>query len=155
MLVVNDPQNSQVRADEKAAHEIKMANIATLEEIRDGLCEEISNELDSIMLQIQQLAIELCPKDSGALASSISLTGGAISSGSDFYEGSIYAGSPDIANKEGVATSEYALFVHDGHVLRNGDFYSGVPFLTDAIAAFENELEACVEKALRELGVGD
>jgi hypothetical protein len=150
-VVINDPQNSQVRADEKEAHEAKEANIRALEEIREGLEEEITNELDSIMQQVKDLAISLCPKDTGALASSISLESGAISSG-DFYGSQIYAGSEDIINPiSGKPTSEYAGLVHEGHALRDGSFYEGTPFLTDALSAFENELEECVSRALKEL----
>ncbi|MCJ7633163.1 hypothetical protein MUP77_12325 [Candidatus Bathyarchaeota archaeon] len=126
-----------------------------LEEIRDRLCEQITTELDSIFLQIQQLAIEICPKDTGALASSISLTGGAISAGNEFYQASISAGDPSIVNpKSGKGTDEYASLVHDGHTMRDGMFWSGVAFLEDAMAAFENELENCVTKGLAELTSG-
>ena len=119
-------------------HAQKHFVMAQLAQIRDELCEQITNELDSIMLQVQQLAIEYCPKDTGALASSISLSGGAISAGSNFYEASISAGDPNILNPiSGQPTALYALFVHDGHALPNGMFYEGVPFLADAMAAFE------------------
>jgi hypothetical protein len=139
---------------EKFAQEAEVKR--QLEEIRDGLCEEITNEIDAIMEKVKQTAIMMCPKVTNALASSISLTGGAISAGSMFYEASISAGDESIVNPiSGKPTSEYAELVESGHVMRDGMFWSGIPFLEDAMMAFEDELSACVEKGLKELGVGD
>lgn len=122
-----------------------------LEEIRDNLEDEVRAELDSIMEKVKDMAIEMCPKETGALASSISLESGAIQSG-DFYGSSIYAGSEDIINPiTGKATSEYALFVHDGHAMPNGGFYEGVPFLDEAMQFYEAELELAVSRALAQL----
>lgn len=150
-IVINDAQNAQVRADERAAHEVKMWNADKLRELRDKICKEITDELDLIMEQVKQTAIELCPKDTGALASSISLEGGAISEGNDFYYASIYAGSPDIVNpKTGKGTDEYALYVEEGHMIGN-TFWEGSHFLEQAMMMFEGELEAAVSRALAEL----
>lgn len=151
-VVVNDAQNAQVRADEEEAHRVKMLLISQLEEIRDGIEDELSAELSKIMLAVQQLAIEMCPKDTGALASSITLdNSGAVQAG-DFYGNTISAGSENIVNPvSGKPTAEYALFVHDGHAMPNGMFYEGVPFLTEAMLMFESELESAVDKAMKEL----
>ena len=128
-----------------------------LGKISDNLEGAVAQELQEIMLQVQQLAVELCPKETGALASSISLEGGAISaSNGDFFDCSIYAGSEDVVNPiSGKPTSEYAMLVHDGHMMRDGDFWEGVPFLEEAMMTFEPELEACVNKALASLTSGD
>lgn len=134
-------------------HRQKHEAMAQLAEIRDGLEPSIREELHQIMLRVQQMAIELCPKDTGALAGSINLEFGAISAG-DFADYQIYAGRDDIVNpKTGVPTSEYARLVHDGHLLRNGEFYEGVPFLDIAMMTFEQELEDAVNRAMSELGV--
>ena len=145
------------KQDEAEAHAVKMQIINDLENIRDGIEDALSAELAKIMLQVQQLAIEMCPKDTGSLASSISLEGGSLekSAGPDFYEQSIFAGSEGVVNpKTGVPTSTYALMVHDGHSMPDGGFYEGVPFLSDALAAFEGELESAVQKALVQLTEG-
>jgi hypothetical protein len=129
-----------------------------LADIRDNIAYEVALELDVIWQEIKEMAIALCPKETGALASSITLENqggtGAISvQGGDFYQSSIFAGSEDIVNPiSGKTTAEYALFVHDGHAMPNGGFYEGVPFLADAVAAYENELESCVDKAMTENG---
>jgi hypothetical protein len=108
------------------------------------------------MQSIKALAIELCPKETGALASSISLEGGAISSGNDFFEAQIFAGSEDIVNPiSGKPTSEYADLIESGHLMRDNTFWEGCPFLEDAMMAFESEIEACVTKALSQLLSGD
>jgi len=128
-----------------------------LARINDGLEGAVAQELQEIMLQVQQLAVELCPKETGALASSISLEGGAISaSNGDFYECNIYAGSPDIVNPiSGKPTSDYAMLVHDGHLMKNNVFWDGEPFLEEAMMAFEPELETAVNKALASLTSGN
>jgi len=129
----------------------------SLQEIRDNIEQQIALELDIIWEQIRDLAIEICPKETGALASSIEIEneGGSGSigvsgiSGGEFYSSSIYAGNESVVNPvTGKTTAEYALFVHDGHAMPNGMFYEGVPFLADAVAAFQAELDACVDKAM-------
>ena len=126
-----------------------------LERLTDNLEGAVSAELMEIMEMVKDLAVELCPKETGALASSISLESGSISSG-DFFNASIYAGSPDIINPiSGKPTSEYAQLVHDGHALRNGTFFEGEPFLEDALMAYEGDIEEAVTKALSQLLSGD
>jgi hypothetical protein len=132
----------------------------SLQEIRDNIERQIALELDIIWEQIRDLAIEMCPKETGALASSIEIENeggsGAIGvsgiSGGLFYNSSIYAGNFATSNARGEPTALYALFVHDGHALPNGGFHEGVAFLTDAVAAFQDELDACVDRAMSENG---
>jgi len=128
-------------------HAQKHFVMAQLSEIRDGIEDELKAELDAIGQKILAMAIELCPKDTGALASSISLESGTIQAG-DFAGFSIYAGNDDIINpKTGKPTSEYAGLVHDGH-----ENYEGVPFLVEALMMYEDELSSAVDRALKELG---
>jgi hypothetical protein len=125
-----------------------------LDDFPEELQEQIKEELEEIAQEILQAAIDYCPKDTGALASSISLddSAGAIQAG-DFYGFNLSAGSPDIINpKTGKSTDTYALFVEDGHFMPNGDFYEGVPFLEMAIEQYEAELDAIMDRALSELG---
>lgn len=132
----------------------------SLQEIRDNIAHEVAMELDIIWEEIRDLAIEMCPKETGALASSIEIENmggsGAIGvsgiSGGEFYNSSIYAGNFATSNARGEPTALYALFVHDGHSTPNGGFYEGVPFLVDAIAAYQDELDACVDRAMSENG---
>ena len=131
-----------------------------LNDIIDDFPDAVATELQAIMEKVQETAIDLCPKDTGALASSINLEGGSISASrqGDFYEANIYAGSPDIINpKTGKPTSDYALLVHDGHMMRDGSMYEGVPFLVEALMLYEEELEEAVNRALQETlrGSGD
>jgi hypothetical protein len=141
----------------------KQRTIQDYEDIRDNLESTIAQEHDIVWQAIKDLAIDLCPKETGALASSIELESeggsGAIGQnkttstvGGDFYSNSIYAGNGSVINPiSGKSTAEYALFVHDGHMI--GDImWEGVPFLTEAVAAYEDELEAAVNRALDELG---
>lgn len=132
-----------------------------VEEIRDNIADQVALELDATWEKIRDYAIMECPKETGALASSIEIENeggsGAIGvsgiSGGDFYSSSIYAGNESVVNPiSGKPTSEYALFVHDGHAMPNGEFYEGVPFLADAVAAFQDELDGAVDRAMSENG---
>jgi hypothetical protein len=131
-----------------------------LQKIRDDLPVVVSLELTKVWEMIRDLAIDLCPKETGALASSIELQseggGGSISStsmtGEDFYSNSIFAGNDDIVNPvTGKPTALYAGFVHDGHMIGNM-MWEGVPFLTEAVLFYEDELQAAVDRAVKELG---
>lgn len=128
-------------------------------EIRDNICQQVALELDATWQKILEAAIEICPKDTGALASSIRIEGesgysrGAIMvsgvANDDFYSSSIYAGRADVVNPvTGEPTDIYALFVHDGHAMPNGMFYEGVPFLADAVAEYQDELDSAVDRAM-------
>ncbi|MGA3061451.1 MAG: hypothetical protein ABSD92_13935 [Candidatus Bathyarchaeia archaeon] len=132
--------------------------------LRDEFPDAVCAELDDIWAQIKDKAIELCPKESGALASSIELEseGGsgktgvsASTQGGEFYRNAIFAGNDETFNFDGQPTSQYVAAVHDGHVLPNGDFWEGTPFLEDAVDAFEDELNSIVDKALNSLEIGD
>ena len=133
-----------------------------INEFKKEFSQQIAQELAEIMNSIYEEALEECPKETGALASSIRIVEGAgegagISEslgggGEEIFCYSIVAGSDEDVNpKTGKPTSEYAMLVHDGHLMRDGSFWEGVPFLTDAIAKYEAELEECVQRALSEL----
>lgn len=135
----------------------------SIQEIRDEIEMQVALELDIVWQQILEAAIELCPKETGALASSIRLESesgynrGAISvsgiAGDDFYSSSIFAGRADVINPvSGEPTDLYALFVHDGHAMPNGEFYEGVPFLADAVDEYQDELDTAVDRAMTENG---
>ena len=131
--------------------------------LRDDLPNQIALELDEIWQKIKDEAISRCPKESGALASSIELESeggsgatGATGNGATIYENAIYAGNDETFNFEGQPTSQYAQAVHDGHMLPNGDFWEGNPFLEDALDMYEDELNNCVNTAMSDLGtIGD
>lgn len=135
----------------------------TMRDYGVALPEAIAAELDTIWDQIRNDAIDLCPKESGALASSIELEseggsgarGIASVSGNEFYHNAIYAGNDDTHNERGQPTSLYVNWVHDGHKMPNGSFWEGVPFLTQALENHEAELEEAVDRALQEMGALD
>ncbi|MGD0644109.1 MAG: hypothetical protein ABSA75_04320 [Candidatus Bathyarchaeia archaeon] len=130
--------------------------------IRDEINDAVCAELDEIWSKIRDLAVDLCPKESGALASSIEIESeggsGAIGRGGgrqgEFYSNSIWAGNNETFNFDGQPTSQYAQLVHDGHRIGD-DWYEGVPFLEDAVDAYEDELNEAVANALDSLEIGD
>jgi hypothetical protein len=133
-------------------HAQKHYVMGELAQIRDSLEDSIKQELDAIMQKVKESAISLCPKSSGALASSIEIDNSGTVQAGDFYGNSISAGSPDIINPiTGKATSDYALLVHDGHAMPNGSFWEGVPFLTEAYLLYESEIENAIDRALKEI----
>ena len=134
-----------------------------LEEFMDNLPDAIALELDAIWAEIKDLAVDLCPLESGALASSIELESeggsgmvgqGAAIEGAEFYSNAIYAGNDETFNFSGQPTSQYAQAVHDGHTTTGGDFWEGCPFLEDALDAYDSELESAVDRAMTEI-LGD
>jgi hypothetical protein len=127
--------------------------------LQENMNEAIAAELDSIWQQIKELAIEMCPKETGALASSIELENeggsgrmGVSQTSGEFYSNAIFAGNDSTFNAEGHPTSQYVVPVHEGHRLPNGMFWEGTPFLTDALDAYDAELQAAVSTALAEMG---
>ena len=139
-------------SDNGTKEEVKKQIILISKEMEQEIADELQSIMENLVLP---RAIELCPKDTGALASSITLTGGAIQKSAnvagDFYECSIGAGDPNVINpKSGKGTDEYAYLIEEGHFLKNGQFYQ-VAFLEDALAEFQAELENAVFTALQQL----
>ena len=140
----------------------KMGVRETVRKMSEELPEEVREELDAIWKLIEEAGIDLCPKDTGALASTVKSTeseGGAISATSltseDIFNKTLIAGDDSVINyKTGKATSEYAGWVHDGHMMRDGTFWEGVPFLVEALLMYENELEAAVDRAMQKVQAG-
>ena len=161
------PLDRHQKGDKKMAYVEEITDDGTIEdtaenieEIRDDMPEAVAEELDEIWMNIKDLAIELCPKESGALASSVELENeggsGAVGSGASveggvIYENAIYAGNDETFNFEGQPTSQYAMAVHDGHMLPDGSFWEGNPFLEDALDTYEAELEMAVARAIDNL----
>jgi hypothetical protein len=146
----------------------KQEVIETIENVEKKLPEEIAAELNQIWWAIWMDAIDLCNKLTGALASSINvIEGGMVVEGGMgmsrtprmpigdwMFNRSIIAGDITIINPiTGKPTSMYAEWVHEGHAMRDGTIWEGNPFLTDALDAHEEELNAAVDKAMEELGL--
>jgi len=170
-------QKFQLRKGEKMGMAIseddngtKQALMESLENIAEKLPEEVAAELNRIWWEIWMDAIDFCSKtmDTGALASSINvIEGGMVVSGGMgmsriprqpignwIFDRSIIAGDETVMNPlTGKSTALYAEWVHDGHIMRDGTFWEGNPFLQDALDAHEAELEEAVDKAMRELGL--
>lgn len=148
----------------------KQEVMETIGNIERELPQEIADELSRIWYEIWMDAIEFCSKtmDTGALASSINvIEGGMVVQGGMglsrtprqpignwIFDRSIIAGDVTVINpKTGKPTSLYAEWVHDGHMMRDGTFWEGNPFLQDALDAHEAELDMAVERAMKELGL--
>lgn len=123
-----------------------------IENIRDNLMAMVCDELDEVGLKILAMAISLCPCDTGSLRESIKLdSSGSKAANSDGYEINISAGDETINPKSGKTTAEYAMLIHDGHATKD-IFYEGVPFLTDAVDFYQEELNAIVDRVCSENG---
>jgi len=127
-------------------------------DIADG--DKIQKELARIWKKILRDAINMCPKDTGALARTIRITKvptGSIMGGWSrikeitLFDRSIIAGDVTQTNPKTKTPVDYATWVHDGHVRRDGLFHAGVPFLTHAIAMNEQELEKAIDRALKKI----
>lgn len=131
--------------------------IEKTKEIPKNISEDLEKALDEIWDKIFQQAIMDCPFDTGALMSSIQITkgstsglaGGAIKEVTVF-DSTISAGDPAIINpKSGMPTSEYARFVHDGHFSQAGHWVPEQPFLENAVAMYEQELNDAIERVMK------
>jgi hypothetical protein len=129
-----------------------------LNNIKDNINEEVAAACEEVWQKIKDAACDLCPVDTGSLRSSIALgsEGGSgtiqASEANEFYSDTISAGDPSIVNpKSGKGTDEYAIYIHDGHMMRDGTFYEGEPFLEDALMLYEDELIEAVNRALNDL----
>lgn len=121
----------------------------------------ISKELNRVMMKIKSDAKTLCPKDTGTLAGTIRISripmGTMIGAWSHvkavtIFNMSIVAGDLTAINPKYNRPCDYAAWVHDGHKMRDGSFWAGVPFLTEAIAMNEGELDKAIKRALKKLG---
>jgi len=136
--------------------------ILELKESHKRMKKAVREELETVWQKIWEDAVNLCPKDTGALASSIKVVKGgtgafgiAHGAGEPVLDIYITAGDPSIVNpKTGKTTDYYASLVHEGHRMRDGTFWAGVAFLTEAILNNWNELDAAMAKALKELDKG-
>lgn len=124
----------------------------------------IAKELRKVMIKIREDAKLICRQeayDTGTLYRTIRIsripmgvmTGGwshvkAIT----IFNMSVVAGDLTKINPKTNRPCDYASWVHDGHRMRDGSFFSGVPFLTEAVAKNAAELEKAIERALKKLG---
>jgi hypothetical protein len=136
-----------------------------MENISKELPKAVAEELNKVWMKIWEDAIDRCPKKTGALAASINVIEGAIgligagltmnprsTIGQFIFDRTLTAGDVTVINPETKKpTSEYAQWVHEGHIMRDGHMWEGVPFLTEALKAHEAELESAIAKALKEL----
>lgn len=138
--------------------------------IPNQITEAARNRIEEVWTKIYEMALSLCPVDTGSLVSTIRLISGGdltensgetiggglpmVGEGASIYNGIITVGDPTVVNpKNHQPTSVYANMVHDGHFNSGGGYIQGVPFLTDAIDAYEGELMEAIEDALHEAGV--
>ena len=121
----------------------------------------ISKELSRVMIKIRDDAKIMCPKETGTLASTIRIAKipmgamtGAWSHVKELtvFNMSIVAGDLMKINPKYNKPCDYATWVHDGHKMRDGSFWAGIPFLTEALAKNEGELDKAIERALKKLG---
>ena len=135
----------------------------SLEQLKRDIQEgkEIEQELARVWEKIRMDAYIDCPKDTGALSETIrvvktpltSLTGNISPVKSiTVFDRTIIAGDLMRLNRKTKGPVDYAGFVHDGYVMRNGLIYNGRPFLTNALAKNDEELNAAINRALVKLG---
>src|SRR3972149_2368240 len=122
---------------------------------------EIVMELNRVWDKILQDAIDICPKDTGSLARTIrivkiplgiSLGGLSEMKEITIFDRSIIAGDEMVINPKTKSGVNYASYVHDGFIRQNGVVETGRPFLTEALALNEEELNRAIERALNKLG---
>lgn len=140
----------------------KMATRRSLEktrkEFKDG--KAIAKELNQVLRKIKNDAVIRCPKKSGTLSSTVRISDIAPTGAlgvigvriNDIFNKFVIAGDITKTNPQTNRPCDYANLVHDGHRLRDGSWWGGVPFLTEAIAANQLELDKAIDRALKKIG---
>jgi len=127
-------------------------------DIQEG--KEIELELGRVWEKIKSDAYMNCPKDTWSLAETIkvvktpinTMTSGVSAVKSiTIFDRTITAGDLLKINPKTKRPVDYAVLIHDGYI-RNGKVYNGRPFLTNALASNEEELDKAVNRALAKLG---
>lgn len=130
----------------------------TSKDISQG--KHIEDELTRVWNKVKTDAYIACPKDTGTLAGTIRVVASEVADAglgsSDksitMFDRAIIAGDITKTNPKTKGPCNYAQFVHDGYMRRDGAIYIGVPFLSYALALNEMALEDAIDKALQKLG---
>lgn len=121
---------------------------------------EVEAKLDRVWQKVERAAINYCPVKYGDLKRTIRIVkipvgqmSGAWSRVKELtiFDRSIIAGDITKMNTMGKPIN-YATWVHDGHRMRNGRMWAGVPFLTMALAQYDSEINKAIDEALKEIG---
>jgi len=122
---------------------------------------EIAKELEGVMQRVRNTAFMRCPKEYGALADTIRIVkipmGTMTGSWSQvkavtIFNLSIVAGDLSKTHPATGRPIDYASWVHDGHKMRDGNFWAGIPFLTEALAEHNDDINKAIDRALKKIG---
>lgn len=150
-VVVEEDDAGTKKETKKATEKLK-------KDLDDGT--EIAKELDKVWKAIKDDAYNACPKETGALARTIrvvkipmGVSVGGLSRIKELtiFDRSIVAGDITKTNPKTGKPIDYASWVHDGHRMKDGRMFAGVPFLTMAMAKHDVDLNKAIEKALKKL----
>jgi hypothetical protein len=153
MAYIYEDKSTDIQKDEMKKSLEKMEK-----SIQNG--KEIEEELAAVWEKIRLDAFSNCPMDTGSLASTIrviktslgNMVGGNSSIKSiTLFDRTIVAGDYMTINPKTNKPVDYASFVHDGYT-KGGYVNNGTPFLTNALAKYNAELDAAIERALVKLG---
>lgn len=151
-VVITEDDNNTKRKTREALERFR-------KDFGDGT--DIAKELEALMHRIRNTAYVKCPKDTGTLASTVRVVkipmGMMTGSWSQvkqvtIFNMSLIAGDLTKINPKTNKPCDYATWVHDGHTMRDGNFWAGIPFLTQAFAQHESDLEKAIDRALKKLG---
>lgn len=125
---------------------------------------EIRDELDTVWKKIRDDAKSFCRAmayDTGTLWGTIrisSVPSGMMLGGFSkiksimIFDKAIIAGDITKINPKSKKPCDYAMWVHDGHRDKLGKMVPPKPFLTEALAKNETELNKAIDRALKKLG---
>jgi hypothetical protein len=139
----------------------KRRTIGQIADFQKKFDNETRQGLENVWNKIYEDAVANCPVDTMSLVGTIKLVTGdkagqqvlnstIIGSGMSqtVFNGTITVGDDAVINpKNGIPTSWYAIWVHDGHWDAGGKWVAGRPFLSDAFDKYEAELMAAIAKA--------
>lgn len=152
VVIVEESDGGSKRKLKKALKKMK-------KKLNEG--KEVEQELNKVWQKIIRDAKSMCPKDTGALARTIRTSKLPIGSAAGkftktkeytIFDRSIIAGDLLKMNPKSKGPVDYAVWVHDGHRMRDGRMHSGTPFLAEALAMNEEALMKAIDKALKKIG---
>lgn len=145
--------------DSGTKKKMREALVRTMNDFGDGT--EIAKELKGVMNRVRNTAYMKCPKVTRTLANTIRVVripmGTMTGSWSQvksitIFNMSIVAGDLMAINPITGRPCDYATWVHDGHKMRDGSFWAGIPFLTEAFAEHDQDINKAIERALKKIG---
>lgn len=140
----------------------KKKTLEKMKQLSSYLNVYVAYELDKIWKDVEDDARIMCPFETGSLRDTIrtikspigQLTGNwSRVKEVKVFDRTLVAGDETKSNYKTGRPVNYATWVHDGHNMRDGSFWEGVPFLAEALAKNDGKIMRAIENAEKKAGI--